>query len=143
MARSRPKLHKMKRPGRIQSAKNWIKEYNGNNIVKGYRKKFGVDLLCAVKELRMLGVKLDPEYVTRLKQSIEGQIMANQKQKMKRQQEKEEAELNTLYSDSDEDFYYIANYTSNGVPFGISWEEAEEQSLLENGSQAPSPTLSK
>jgi len=30
-------------------------------------------------------------------------------------------------SDSDEIFYYIAGYTSNGVPYGITWEEIEEE----------------
>ncbi|MBV7276706.1 hypothetical protein JMF89_00150 [Clostridiaceae bacterium UIB06] len=33
--------------------------------------------------------------------------------------------------ESDEYFYYIAGYTSNGVPFGITWEEAIRDGLVE------------
>lgn len=36
--------------------------------------------------------------------------------------------------ESDEYFYYIAGYTSNGVPFGITWEEAIEDGLVERDS---------
>ena len=31
------------------------------------------------------------------------------------------------YPDSSGDFYYIAGHTSNGFPYGISWEEWEEE----------------
>ena len=34
--------------------------------------------------------------------------------------------------DSDEYFYYIAGYTSNGVPFGVTWEQAIDDGLVEN-----------
>lgn len=36
--------------------------------------------------------------------------------------------------ESDEYLYYIAGYTSNGVPFGITWEEATEDGLVESNS---------
>ena len=39
--------------------------------------------------------------------------------------EKEE-EKRDLYEDSDETFTYIAGYTSNGFPFGVTWEEMEK-----------------
>lgn len=38
---------------------------------------------------------------------------------------------NAYNQESDEYFYYIAGYTSNGVPFGITWEEAVEDGLVE------------
>lgn len=31
--------------------------------------------------------------------------------------------LDDIFSDSDETFYFIAGYTSNDVPYGITWEE--------------------
>ncbi|AWI06777.1 hypothetical protein [Clostridium drakei] len=34
-------------------------------------------------------------------------------------------------SESDEYFYYIAGYTSNGVSFGITWGEAIRDGLVE------------
>lgn len=32
--------------------------------------------------------------------------------------------------ESDEYYYYIAGYTEGGAPYGITWEEAEEQELI-------------
>ena len=45
--------------------------------------------------------------------------------------------------ESDEYFYYIAGYTFNGVPFGITWEEAIEDGLVESNSIADESTLKK
>lgn len=45
--------------------------------------------------------------------------------------------------ESDEYFYYIVGYTSNGAPFGVTWEEAirdgliEEAELVENVDDLP------
>lgn len=33
--------------------------------------------------------------------------------------------------ESDEYFYYIVGYTSNGAPFGVTWEEAIRDGLVE------------
>ncbi|RBP58460.1 hypothetical protein DES36_12329 [Alkalibaculum bacchi] len=33
--------------------------------------------------------------------------------------------------DSDEFFYYIAGYTSNGFAYGITWEQAIEDGLID------------
>ena len=41
---------------------------------------------------------------------------------------------NAYDQESDEYFYYIAGHTSNGVPFGITWEQAVEEGLVENNS---------
>ncbi|MGL4819508.1 MAG: hypothetical protein ACRC5C_05970 [Bacilli bacterium] len=35
-------------------------------------------------------------------------------------------------NESDEYFYFIAGYTSGGIPFGITWEEAKEEGLIED-----------
>ena len=41
-----PKRKRLKRKSRLLSAKSWIPRYTGKNIVKGYAKRFGADLLC-------------------------------------------------------------------------------------------------
>ncbi len=33
--------------------------------------------------------------------------------------------------DSDENFFFIVGYTSCGAPYGITWEQAEEDGLLD------------
>ena len=118
----------MKRTDRLQSAKHWLDQFHGENVIRAYRKRYGVDWICAVKELNMLGVELDPIYVRQLQETFEGQIKTNQRRKLEKQ--KEDELLNNRYPDSDENFYFIAGYTSGGMPYGITWEEAEKEGLL-------------
>lgn len=32
---------------------------------------------------------------------------------------------------SDENYFFIVGYTSGGAPYGITWEQAEEDGLLD------------
>jgi hypothetical protein len=82
--------------------------------VKGYRKWYGVETVCAILELRQLGVEI-PE--TRLLQAKRTEETTAQQRRERRHQAAEAA------SESDESFALIAGYTSNGVPYGVSWEE--------------------
>jgi GNAT superfamily N-acetyltransferase len=34
------------------------------------------------------------------------------------------------YYDSDENFYFTAGYTSNGIPYGTTWEEYEKENMI-------------
>jgi len=84
--------------------------------VKGYRKWYGVDTVCAILELRQLGVEI-PE--TRLLEAKRTEETAAQ-QRRERRRHASDAE-----SESDESFAFIAGYTSNGVPYGVPWDEPE------------------
>ena len=110
-------LHKNKR---LKSAVEWVKTYSGQKIVHGYCKRYGVDKLCAVKELRLIGIAISEEYENQLQQSIEA--LKNQRQLRK---DRKEQELNSLEIESDEYIAFIAGYTSGGFPFGITHEEME------------------
>lgn len=121
-----PRSKRMKHESRLQFAKHWIPTYTGKNIIKGYKKHFGVDLLCAVRELKLLGVKLNDQYVTQALQSREQLIVARQK----RREEKIHMLEQSLF-DSDGNYYFIAGYTSGGVPYGITWEEATLEKLIQ------------
>ena len=116
----------MKREARLQSAKHWIKKYEGKNIVRGYAKWYGVDLLCAIIELRMHGVHVDEKYEANVRRSIETKAEQRKKKRLERLARKE-AEFNDLYQDSDETFAFIAGYTSWGFPYGVTWEEIGEK----------------
>ena len=35
------------------------------------------------------------------------------------------------FPEQDEYFYYIAGYTSGGAPYGITWEDARRDGLIE------------
>ena len=121
-----PRRKRMKSAARLQSAKSWIPTYTGSNIIKGYKNWFGVDLICAVRELRCLGIKLDEQYISAAMKSREQSIILKQKKR-----EENEKKFKDPLFDSDDNFYFIAGYTSGGAPYGITWEEAELNNLIE------------
>ena len=52
---------------------------------------------------------------------IEDAQKLNQARKLKKAEETQ-----NHAPDSDETFAYIVGYTSNGVPYGVTWEEMDE-----------------
>lgn len=108
----------MDRPARLASARHWLPKYPGKNIVRGYATWFGVDVGCALKELQMLGVALDPLYVARLRTTLQTRsrrVVAPPSNQF---------ELPEGYGvDWDDDFEYIAGFTSGGAPFGTPWPD--------------------
>ena len=111
-----------KKEYRLRSAKEWIKTYPGKNIVKGYAKKYAVDKLSAVRELKTLGVEISEAYENKLRQSIESLRQQRASSKQKR-----EKELDPLHEfESDHYFAMIMGYTSGGCPYGVTHEEMEE-----------------
>ncbi|CCU78718.1 hypothetical protein HSACCH_00857 [Halanaerobium saccharolyticum subsp. saccharolyticum DSM 6643] len=57
-----PKRNRYNKKQRLAAAEKWITEYEGKNLVKGYSKWFGVDKICAINELELLGHDIDSEY---------------------------------------------------------------------------------
>jgi len=113
----------MDRKRRLDSAKHWLPTYKGKNIIKGYKNHYGLIWICAIKELELLGVDLDPEYVQRFKITAKNRLIARQRLKEGRKLGQEFEE----FPDSDETFAFIAGYTPGGMPYGITWEEWEDQ----------------
>lgn len=107
----------MDRSARLQSARVWLKSYNGKNIAAGYRKHFALDWSCAFRELEMLGVRIDAAYKDQILKSVEGHIAARRRRKSRR------GETNEYCFEQDETFAYIAGYTEAGFAYGITWEE--------------------
>ena len=93
---------------RLREAREWFPAQGFSedcHIVKAYRKRFGVDKDCAMRELCLLGV-LSPK-----------------KQKTYEEQLKKKTVVKELDPCQDEKFSFIAGYTPGGVPYGITWEE--------------------
>lgn len=65
-----PRRKRMRRSARLQAAVAWRSSYRGKNLVRGYARWFGVDLVCAILELRMLGVAIDAEYEREVRHTI-------------------------------------------------------------------------
>jgi len=109
-----PRRKRMHRAGRLRSAKKWLVSFEGKNVVRGYAKWFGVDLLCAAKELQLLGVKVDATYLERLRVTV---------QHGRRRNRKAMDDGPSGFGHSDEHFSFIIGYTSGGMPYGVPWPE--------------------
>ena len=117
-----PRRLRMSRHGRLHSAKAWLAAQKGRSLAQigaSYRKWYGVDWPCAIQELTQLGVVFDPEWVAQLTRSLESARRARAAQRAATTGQSD-AEFP---ADSDERFAYIAGYTSNGLPFGVTWAE--------------------
>ncbi|MFQ5436897.1 MAG: hypothetical protein ACE5FD_18725 [Anaerolineae bacterium] len=71
----------MKRPQRLESAKSWLETYEGNKVVKAYRKRYGVDFECAFTELEILGVPIDPDYKESVLQTVATQAAVKRRKR--------------------------------------------------------------
>lgn len=109
----------MCRAARLQSARHWLAGYRGKHIVRSYARWFGVDLLCAARELQTLGVQVSPEYLEQLR------VTASQPRRRRATRAAANDKHATVEPMSDGRFAYIAGYTPAGFPFGVTWEELE------------------
>lgn len=71
----------MRRPARLADARVWLPTYGGQNIVRGYARWYGVDLGCAIKELRLLGVKVSEDYAVQVERSLEQCMLARERKR--------------------------------------------------------------
>jgi hypothetical protein len=119
-----PRCLRMKRGARLSSVRHWLttqKNRTAVQIAKSYRQRYGVDWPCAIHELALLGVSIDPGRVEQLNRSLDGHRQARARRKAARN-----LNPNSFGGDSDGSFAYIAGYTENGVPFGVTWDEIDD-----------------
>lgn len=125
-SRKKPKQKKLKgRERRLAKGFDWIVTHRGkpSNMLKKYRKYFGVDWECAIFELKALGVEFDSVYLARLCETITRGFQEEKKHTPIRRLEFEV--YHGIEPDSDENFAYIAGYTAGGAPYGVTREEWE------------------
>ena len=103
---------------RQRKAKQWILTYSGTKIVRAYRKRFHVDTTCALRDLNEIGYKFEPGYLENLKKAEAARLEQLRKKK-------EEKRLSAPYYNEfqDDNFFFIAGYTSGGAPYGVQWWE--------------------
>lgn len=125
-SRKKPKKKLKGRERRLAKAPDWTVTHWGksSNMLKKYRKYFGIDWECAISELTALGVEFDAVYLSRLRETISRDFQGEKKHTPISRLEFED--YHGIEPESDEDFAYIAGYTAGGVPYGLTWEEWEE-----------------
>jgi len=87
-------------------AKHWIPTYNGTKIVKGYKKKFAVDTLTAIRDLQELGIEFKAEYISAVESGEKSRIARLQEKKQESLAKQHEIEA--LYDEMGiwDDTYY-------------------------------------
>ena len=120
MRKKKKNKHKqLRRTQRLSRGKTWLNNYKGESMIADYRKRYGVDLLCAVVELRKLGAEISEEYEHQLRQEETCKRSSKKSNKKGRKQ----IEKDILDGFLDENFAFIVDYTSGGAPFGLThWE---------------------
>ena len=133
-----PRRKRMTRRGRLSSARttHWVENYKGKNVIVGYAKWFAVDLMCALVELRLLGVKINQDREDQIKASIE----ARAAQRIRRKKLREQAQACEFDPFSD-DFACIANCAPDCVPYEVCLQELEEVPWEDDDAIEPTASL--
>lgn len=104
----------------------WVESFDGTayngDIIKAYRKKFAVDRLTSCRELQLLGVEITPEQIAR-EQAAEDRHRQHLQNRKKKKREQKRMEITFQNPDQDDQFFFIAGYTSGGAPYGVTWDE--------------------
>ncbi|MEO6520975.1 MAG: hypothetical protein ABIN91_04810, partial [Mucilaginibacter sp.] len=118
-----PQKATLKRGNRLLKAKHWLTltDLEGKALVHSYAKKFRTGLTDSIIDLRLLGVTITAEYEECVKRSV----MELTKQKHKKREEKLNAHLDD--SEQGHHFAYIAGYTGGGAPYGLAWDQPDEE----------------
>ena len=123
MSKGTPRRLRMNRAARLQSAKHWLPTYPGRDLVKGYQNWYGVSKVCAIIELRQLGINVDEQRLIQAKRDEE--TNARQRSREKRENSEKRLATEPPLIESNADFAYIAGYTGWGFPYGVTWAELE------------------
>ena len=113
-----PRRKIYKKDQRLENAEiKWFLTATAKSLPKSYSKWYGVGMRCAINELEILGYQFSDEYKQQVNSNIE-----NRAKEKRRRKEKRESAYDFSF-EQDETFPFIAGYTENGVPFGITFEE--------------------
>lgn len=113
---------------RLEKARKWLVNYSGEDILKAYRKKFATDRMQTIHELQLLGVTVTDEQIAREKRAVAAYMQQQKAKKARRRARRAERKaakesVSLFHTDQDDNFFFIAGYTSGGAPYGVTWEE--------------------
>ena len=67
---------RMRRPARLADARPWLATHQGADVLHDYQLWYSVDPLCAVAELRLLGVPISEEREAQVREDVEQRAKA-------------------------------------------------------------------
>ncbi len=110
---------------RLEKARKWLATYDGDNVLKAYRKKFATDRMQALAELQLLGLTFTEEQIAAEKRAVQAYAQQQRAKKLKRRAKRRAAKRQAEFQNPDQNdyFYFIAGYTSGGAPYGVTWEQ--------------------
>ena len=76
-----------RREARLRKAREWVQTYDGKQLARAYRKKFGIDTVCAIQDLEAIGA-ITPEEAAALRKKE----AVRQEQLRREREKKQEAE---------------------------------------------------
>ena len=111
-----PRRKLLTRECRLVNAKDWLKIYRGNNLISGYAKWFGVDKICALGELKILGVQISID--------LKNNVIESHRRKIDQQRKDKEERVitDTTANYLDCNFAFIAGFTEGGFPYDLTME---------------------
>ena len=75
-----------RREARLKKARAWVPTYSGSHLVRAYRKKFGVDPACALRDLGEIGA-IPPEKLAVMQQAEQLRQEAARRKREERKQQ--------------------------------------------------------
>ncbi|MEZ4248200.1 MAG: hypothetical protein R3B99_08185 [Polyangiales bacterium] len=104
----------MKREGRLSSARHWMPVgLSVFQLVRRYARWYGVDQLCAAKELAMLGVEISSSELEAIRRAYDARVAGARRRRERRQRE-EETQRHEIFS-----------WLASDLPWG--WEGEQDQ----------------
>lgn len=99
-----PRVKRMKLPARLDSAKKRILTYTGKHLLHDYCNHYAVDWRCAVIELKLLGITIDPAYISQ-RERTEAEM---QRQRQAKKEERESVQNQHWHPFTDAYSAYLA-----------------------------------
>lgn len=106
---------RMRRPARLADARQWLPTQSGANVVNAYQRWYGVDPVCALRELRLLGIAISDEYEAQVRESLERRAKAHTAKRASKRAAKQRVEAAPELSDDlafEDD--WLPDYTWSG-----------------------------
>lgn len=92
---------------RLEKARKWLASYDGDNVLKAYRKKFATDRMQALAELQLLGLTFTDEQIAAEKRAVQAYAQQQRAKKLKRRAKRRAAKRQAEFQNPDQNDYLL------------------------------------